>query len=129
MLGSTALGIGLGIGLAHIPQLGTLSRRQVAYVDLGGLTGGLAFGLVGLGAGYLYSGDWNDATRIAIPATMAGIGVGLLGSALLVGRLLPNLPLQSDQGTLIELKPPTVSILPTGSSGVNFSATLLDGTF
>ena len=96
MLGSTALGIGLGIGLAHIPQLGTLSRRQVAYVDLGGLTGGLAFGLVGLGAGYLYSGDWNDATRIAIPATMAGIGVGAL-AAIFLTRLLGSL--------LFEVKP------------------------
>ena len=129
MLGSTVLGLGLGIGLAHIPQFGNLSRRQVAYVDLGGLIGGLAGGMLGLGAGYLYASDWVEATRIAIPSAMAGIGVGLLGSALLVRRLVPNRPIAGDTGTLIELKSPSVSFVPSGPTGMTLSATMLDGRF
>ena len=129
MLGSTVLGLGLGIGLAHIPQFGNLTRRQIAYVDLGGLVGGLAGGMLGLGAGYGYARDWMDATRIAIPSAMAGIGVGLLSSALLVRRLVPNLPIAGDTGTLIELKSPSLSFVPAGPSGMTLSATMLDGRF
>ncbi len=129
MLGSTVLGMSLGIGLAHIPQLARLSRRQVAYVDLGALVGGACFGLTGLGIGYGVSGDWIDATRVAIPATMAGIGVGLLGAALLVRRFVPTVSLPSDSGPLIELKSPSVSFVPTGPTGLTLTTTLLDGQF
>jgi len=129
MLGSTLLGVGLGIGLGHIPQFANLSRRQVAYVDLGGVVGGTVSGLLGLGIGYGVTGDWIDATRVAIPSAMAGIGVGLLSGALLVRRFLPSLPIATDTGTLIELKSPSLSFVPFGPSGLNISASLLSGSF
>lgn len=127
MLGSTLLGVGLGIGLAHIPQFATLNRRQVAYVDLGGFAGGALFGLVGLGAGYAKTHDLLDSTRIAIPAAMVGIGAGLVTSALLVRRLLPSLQIPTDNGPLIELKSPSLSFVPAGPGGMTVSASLLDG--
>ena len=42
MLGSTLIGVGLGIGLANLPGLSDLPRGRVALIDLGGLAGGLA---------------------------------------------------------------------------------------
>lgn len=129
MLGSTVLGVGLGIGLAHIPQFGALTRRQVAYVDLGGMAGGALAGLLGLGVGYAKSHDLLDATRIAIPSAMAGIGAGLLTSALLLRKLLPPLEVQTESGPLIELKSPSLGFVPSGPSGMMVSASLLDGTW
>lgn len=129
MLGSTLIGVGLGIGLAHLPQVASLNRRQVAYVDLGGFAGGAVLGLVGLGIGYGKTGDLLEATRVAIPSAMVGIGAGLLTSALLVHKLLPSVQIPSESGPLIELKSPTLSFVPSGPSGMTVSASLLDGKF
>lgn len=129
MLGSTALGVALGLGLAHLPGVSQLNRQQVALVDLGGVSGGLLFGLVGLGAGYAHKGDFLEASRIAIPTAIAGMFAGLATSALLVHRFVPYKTVPSHDGLSVELKLPSIGFSPAGPTGTTLTTTLLDGTF
>jgi hypothetical protein len=84
MLGSTLGGIALGVGLAQLPVAKSLTRSQVALVDLGGILGGFTIGALGMGIGYLRTSDWRETAHIAVPCTIAGIGAGLIGASLLV---------------------------------------------
>lgn len=129
ILGSTALGIGLGLGLSQFPHMAKLNRGQVAMVDLGGLTGGALFGLTGLGLGYAGTQDWVESARIAIPSAMAGIAAGLLTSALLVHRYMPNTAEPKTDEPKITLRAPTVGLWPTANGSMALSTTLLDGSF
>ncbi len=133
---ATALsGVGLGIGLAHLPVARELSRAQVALLDLGGLLGGLTVGGLGMGIGYLRSGSWNETAHIAVPCAIAGLGAGLFGAAILVnhyrqhqrfsnsaaGRLLPLRALQSGR--------PQLQIGQDLRGGVSLGIGIFDGSF
>jgi hypothetical protein len=139
MFGTTLGGVGLGIGLAaalrRVPLLRELSRSQVALVDLGGALGGLAVGTLGIGIGYLGTGSWRETARIAVPSAIAGIGAGLLGSALLVGfygqrsrSLLPSkvsraLPRGLSSGL------PQLTLGPDSGGGLRLGIGIVDGRF
>ncbi|MBL9003888.1 MAG: PEGA domain-containing protein [Myxococcales bacterium] len=80
---STALaGVGVGLATSRLPGLQDLTRGQVALIDLGGLAGGVLGGALGIGIGYGLTGDFNDAVRIAVPATLGGIGAGLISASI-----------------------------------------------
>lgn len=139
-LGGIGLGMGLGIGLAHLPLARDLSRGQVALVDLGGTVGGLVLGAVGMGAGYARTGSWKEAAQIAIPCTIAGIGAGLAGAAVLVHtyrRRLRARDLQpgatvtekSVSATLFRSGPPQLSLGSDLGGGISIGLQVLDGSF
>jgi hypothetical protein len=142
MIGSTLLGVGLGIGLANLPGLVELPRGRVALIDLGGLTGGAAAGLLGLGIGYGVTGAWAPAGRVAIPCSFAGIGVGLVSAALLTrhyqversdstarrGRGSAGL-VSLDPGGAMQTRLPSVSLGSDGLGGTAMGVTLFDGVF
>mgnify|MGYP000597253083 CR=1 FL=1 len=148
MLGSTLIGVGLGIGLASLPSLTELSRGRVALIDLGGLTGGVALGFLGLGIGYGVTGSWPEAGRIAIPCSFGGIALGLVSGALLTrryhsgpgsapessasaGRASPGLPkrnLDLELGTF-RSRLPSLTIGGDGLGGTAMTVTLFDGEF
>ncbi len=92
LLTGAVLGIGGGLLLANMKGLRGLSRRQVTYLDLGGLCGGATAGLAGLGIGYAATGVWQkagqqSATSIAALASIGGILLGTGVAGLLVQRL------------------------------------------
>ena len=88
MLGSTLGGVVLGIGLANlpIPWLQSLTRERVAFIDLGGLAGGVGVGSITLGLSYAITESWERACRIAIPAAIIGLAGGLASAAFLTRR-------------------------------------------
>jgi len=80
---STALtGVGIGLATSRLPGLHDLTRSQVALIDMGGLVGGVLGGALGIGVGYGYTGAWSDTVRIAVPATLGGIGIGLVSASI-----------------------------------------------
>ena len=82
LLGTTMAGVGVGLATSRIPALRDLGRAQVALLDLGGLFGGVLGGALGVGIGYGQTGSWTDTARIAVPTTVAGIGVAWSAPAL-----------------------------------------------
>jgi hypothetical protein len=146
MLGSTLLGVGLGIGLANLRGLQEVPRGRVALIDLGGLTGGAALGLLGLGIGYGVTSDWGQASRIAIPCSFAGVGIGLISAALLTRhyrgerdtpRGAASQPRNTTAGLLgldvgsstLRTRLPSVSVGGDGLGGTAMGVTLFDGEF
>ena len=142
MLGSTLIGVGLGIGLAHLPGLSDLPRGRVALIDLGGLAGGLALGLLGLGLGYGVTGSWPQAGRIAVPCSLGGIALGLVSGALLTRRYRAESgpagsgasPSLASRNLDLELgsfrtRLPSLTIGGDGLGGTAMGVTLFDGEF
>lgn len=82
LLGTTLAGVGVGLATSRLPALRDLGRAQVALLDLGGLLGGVAGGALGVGIGYGQSGSWTETARIAVPSTLAGIGLGLVSAGI-----------------------------------------------
>ncbi len=87
LLGTTMAGVGVGLATSRIPALRDLGRAQVALLDLGGLFGGVLGGALGVGIGYGQTGSWTDTARIAVPTTVAGIGVGLVSASIFLHLL------------------------------------------
>lgn len=142
MLGSTLIGVGLGIGLANLPGLVDLPRGRVALIDLGGLAGGLALGILGLGLGYGVTGSWPQAGRIAVPCSLGGIAIGLVSGALLTRRYhaapgpagsgaspsLASRNLDLELGSF-RTRLPSLTIGGDGLGGTAMGVTLFDGEF
>ena len=49
---------------------------------MGGLVGGVLGRALGIGVSYGYTGAWSDTVRIAVPATLGGIGIGLVSASI-----------------------------------------------
>lgn len=144
MLGSTLIGVGLGIGLANLPSLTELPRGRVALIDLGGLTGGVALGLLGLGIGYGVTSSWPQAGRIAVPCSFGGIAIGLVSGALLTRHYHGGSAGEAGSGSAshglarrnrdldlgaFATRLPSMTIGSDGLGGTAMNVTLFDGEF
>jgi hypothetical protein len=140
MLGSTLIGVGLGVGLANLSTLNQIPRTRIALIDLSGLAGGAALGLLGLGVGYGATGSWEGASRIAVPCSLGGIALGLVSGALLTrgyphdadasGTASSSGSVKLGQrGGALRTRPPSVTIGGDGLGGTAMGVKLFDGEF
>lgn len=86
LMSGAAAGIGTGLLLSNLKALRGISRSRVALLDLGGLVGGVVAGGLGLGIGYGVTRSIEGAGTVAVPCTMGGIVLGLVGAGLLTRR-------------------------------------------
>ena len=138
VLGSTLAGVGIGAVLANLPPLRGVSRLRMALIDLGGLSGGLVAGALGMGVGYVVTRSWEETARIAVPSAIAGIGAGILTAAILTrnvqsdpprGRVRPRVPATGPLATRPSLPRPELMLGGDGLGGTLVGARLVGGTF
>lgn len=133
MLGSSLGGVALGIALAQMPVTRSLTRAQVALVDVGGIVGGFSVGALGMGIGYLRTGSWTETARIAVPCTIAGIGAGIVGAALLVHtykkHLRPPEAHQTPTASKVSFGMPQLNMGRDLGGGLSLGVGIADGKF
>lgn len=135
VLGTTLGGVALGIGLSQLPVARSLTRAQVALVDVGGIIGGFSVGALGMGIGYLRTGSWTETAHIAVPSTIAGIGAGLIGASLLVHTYKQRLrrhdapPVTTPTASKISFGMPQLNVGRDLGGGLSMGLGIADGRF